>query len=247
MVPTYDEAKNVQPLATRLLQAVPDVDILFVDDASPDGTAERVAALGRQDARIRLLLRHEKLGLGTAYLAGFEYGLTEKYDRIVTLDADLSHDPAYLPALLDASENADLVIGSRYVAGGGIRDWGLHRRLLSRYANLLARGVLRLPVRDVTSGFRVYRASTLTALPLASIRSSGYSFLEEIVFLADRLSLTIAEVPIVFCDREGGRSKISATEVFKAAFLLLRLGLRPHPASELGEEHLLAGADSTEP
>ncbi len=163
------------------------------------------------------------------------------------MDADLSHDPAHLPALLAAVENADLVIGSRYVDGGGIENWGLHRRLLSRNANLLARTVLRLPVRDVTSGFRVYRASTLARLPLASIRSSGYSFLEEIAFLADRLALSIAEVPIVFCDREGGRSKISATEVFKAAYHLLRLRLLPRPAPEPGERHLLAGADSSEP
>lgn len=242
------------PLAERILRIAPHVRVLFVDDASPDGTAARVAELGRADPRIRLVSRPAKLGLGTAYLKGFEIGLVEGFDPIVTMDADLSHDPEHLPALLEASAAADLVIGSRYVDGGGVENWGLHRRLLSRHANRLARWILRLPVRDVTSGFRAYRATALGQLPLTSIRSSGYSFLEEITFLAHRLGFGIDETPIVFCDREGGRSKISANEIYRAAYHLLRLGLRggalhrAHPAAAgLRGEYLVAGAPGSEP
>jgi dolichol-phosphate mannosyltransferase len=225
VVPTYDEADHVEPLARRVLAALPEAEILFVDDASPDGTADRVRALGRLEPRIRLLSRPRKLGLGTAYLSGFRVALDEGFDLVVTLDADLSHDPAYLPALVAAAEIHDLVLGSRYVAGGGIENWGLHRRILSRTANAFARRLLRLPVFDGTSGFRAYRAGALRALPLDGIRSSGYSFLEEITFLAARRGLSLAEVPIVFCDREGGRSKISGKEIFLAVYHLLRLRL----------------------
>lgn len=223
VIPTYDEADNVAPLSRRVLEALPSAEVLFVDDGSPDGTADRVRALAREDRRIRLLSRTRKLGLGTAYLAGFAVALDEGFDLVVTMDADLSHDPAHLPGLVAATDRHDLVLGSRYVAGGGIENWGLHRRLLSRTANAVARRLLRLPVHDGTSGFRAYRAGALRALPLDGIRSSGYSFLEEITFLAVRRGQSLGEVPIVFCDREGGRSKISATEIFLAVYHLLRL------------------------
>lgn len=233
VVPTFDEAENVAPLARAVLAALsgPElrddhrVELLFIDDASPDGTAERVRALAREDRRVRLLSRPRKLGLGTAYLSGFRAGLDEGFDLVVTMDADLSHDPAHLPALLAAAGEHDVVLGSRYVPGGGIRNWGLHRRLLSRFANALARRALALPVHDATSGFRAYRASALRVLPLAAVRSSGYSFLEEITFLAARRGLSLGEVPIVFCDRRGGRSKISAVEILLAAYRLARLSL----------------------
>lgn len=234
VVPTFDEAENVAPLARAVLAALsgPDleddvrVELLFIDDASPDGTAERVRALAREERRVRLLSRPRKLGLGTAYLAGFRAGLDEGFDLVVTMDADLSHDPAHLPALVAAAGEHDVVLGSRYVPGGGVRNWGLHRRLLSRLANALARRALGLPVHDATSGFRAYRASALRALPLSELRSSGYSFLEEITFLAARLGLSQGEVPIVFCDRRGGRSKISAVEILFAAYHLARLRVR---------------------
>ncbi|MFP3941045.1 MAG: polyprenol monophosphomannose synthase [Thermoanaerobaculia bacterium] len=223
MVPTYDEADNVAPLARRILAAVPGAEVLFVDDASPDGTARRIGELAGRDWRIRLLPRPRKLGLGTAYLEGFRVGLRERFDVVATMDADLSHDPGHLPALIAASAEHDLVLGSRYVPGGGVRNWGLHRRLLSRCANAVARRLLDLPVRDGTTGFRVYRAQALRVLPLEGIRSSGYSFLEEITVLAVRRGLSLAEVPIVFCDREGGRSKISGLEIWRAAWRVVGL------------------------
>lgn len=246
VVPTFDEAGHVAPLARRVLAALPGpdfrVEILFVDDASPDGTGERVRELARDDPRIRLLSRPRKLGLGTAYLAGFRTGLAEGFDLVVTMDGDLSHDPGHLPALLAAADEHDLVLGSRYVPGGGVRSWGLHRRLLSRLANAVARRVLALPVHDATSGFRVYRAATLRALPLDRIRSSGYSFLEEVTVLAARRGLSLGEVPIVFWDREGGRSKISSREIFLAAYHLVRLRLRAGSRSGSAAGEMPVGA-----
>lgn len=237
-------------LRRRLRAAVPDAEVLFIDDASPDGTGARVREMGRTDPHVRLLPRPRKLGLGTAYLAGFEIGLAEGFDLVVTMDADLSHDPTYLPEMLAAATDHDLVLGSRYVAGGGVENWGLHRRLLSRGANAAARLALRVPIHDVTTGFRVYRTQALRALPLRSIRSSGYSFLEEITVLAFRRGLTLAEIPILFCDREGGRSKISASEILFAAYHLLRLRFRSpsvfEPAPELAAEGVLAGVDQPE-
>lgn len=225
VVPTFDEADNVEPLSRRVLRAVPAAEILFIDDASPDGTARRIDELAREDPRIRLLSRPRKLGLGTAYLAGFRVAVEQGFDLVVTMDADLSHDPCHLPEILAAARAHDVVLGSRYVAGGGVENWGLHRRVLSRFANAFARRLLRLPVHDGTSGYRAYRVSALRVLPLQEIRSSGYSFLEEITFLAAGRGLSLAEVPIVFCDREGGRSKISAAEIFLAGYHLLRLRL----------------------
>lgn len=225
VVPTYDEAENVGPLARRLLAAVPEATVLFVDDASPDGTGDRVARLAARDPRIRLLARPAKLGLGSAYQAGFAAGIAEGFGHVVTMDADHSHDPTHLPALLAAAGDHDLVVGSRYVPGGGIVNWGLHRRLLSTTANALARRVLALPVHDVTSGYRVYGTAALATLPLAGVRSSGYAFLEEVLWLAVRHGLRVGEVPIVFTDREGGRSKISAVEIAFAVYRLGRLAL----------------------
>ncbi|MGD2114551.1 MAG: polyprenol monophosphomannose synthase [Acidobacteriota bacterium] len=254
VVPTYDEAPNVAILRQRVRAAVPGAEMLFIDDASPDGTGARVQEMGRTDPGVRLLSRPRKLGLGTAYLAGFEVGLAEGFDVVVTMDADLSHDPAHLPELLAATGTHDLILGSRYVPGGGVENWGLHRRLLSRGANHAARLVLRLPVHDVTSGFRAYRTEALRSLPLGSIRSSGYSFLEEITVVAARRGLRITEIPIVFCDREGGRSKISAGEIFRAVYHLFRLRVQPpptsrpvpRPAPDLAAKRFLAGADQPE-
>lgn len=235
VVPTFNEVDNVEPLSRGVLKALPRGELVFVDDNSPDGTASRIAELSRSDPRIGLLSRRAKLGLGTAYLAGFSRGLAGGYDVVVTMDGDLSHDPAYLPELVAATSRSDVVIGSRYVPGGGVRNWSVHRRLLSRCANAYARTLLEVPVRDCTSGFRAYRAQVLRSLPLGSIRSSGYSFLEEMLFLADRGGFRLGEIPILFIDRLGGHSKISSAEIFLAVYHVLRLRLTPAPPAATPE------------
>lgn len=223
VIPTFDEAENVEPLSRDILRAVPGARLLFVDDGSPDGTGARITTLAGRDSRIRMMQRSRKLGLGSAYLAGFRHGLERGYDVVLTMDADLSHDPRYLPSILNAVSDHDLVVGSRYVEGGGIRCWPRHRRLLSRIANRTARWVLNPTITDWTSGFRAYRREMLRRLPLDRIRSSGYSFLQEITYHAVEAGFRIAEVPIVFVDRQGGRSKISSREILLAVYHLLRL------------------------
>ncbi|HET6201211.1 MAG TPA: polyprenol monophosphomannose synthase [Planctomycetota bacterium] len=226
VVPTYNERENILPLARGILAALPEASVLVVDDASPDGTGEAVRDLSRTEPRARLLARTGKLGLGTAYLAGFEHGLRDGFEAVVTMDADFSHDPTHLPALVRGLRDRDVMIGSRYVPGGGIRNWGLHRRLLSSGANLVSRLLLRIPARDVTSGYRAYRCAAIRRLELASIRSSGYAFLEEVLLACHRAGLRIGETPIVFVDRRAGRSKISRSEIFAAAKNLFRLARR---------------------
>lgn len=223
VVPTYNERENVERLAQEILGALSGASVLVVDDASPDGTGEVVHRLARQDARVSLLPRPGKLGLGSAYLAGFRAAMEGGYEAVVTMDADFSHDPRHLPALLEGLRDRDVMIGSRYVRGGGIRNWGLLRRILSAGANGLSRLLLRLPARDATSGFRAYRCEALRRLDLLSIRSSGYAFLEEVLFLCHRAGLRIGETPILFVDRRAGRSKISRKEILAAARNLFRL------------------------
>ena len=225
VVPTFNEAQNVAPLSHGVLQAVPHGRMLFVDDGSPDGTGRRIREVAATDSRVELRSRPRKLGLGSAYREGFRHALDHGHDVVVTMDADLSHDPRHLPSLLAAVADHDLVVGSRYVAGGGIENWPLHRRALSRVANRLARALLCPSLSDWTSGYRVYRTEMLRALPLDRIRSSGYSFLEEISFYAVRGGYRVREVPIVFVDRQGGCSKISSREIALAVYHLLRLGV----------------------
>ncbi len=223
VVPTYDERENIVPLARAILQAVPDAKVLVVDDDSPDGTGEAVRALSRTEPRVLLHARPGKLGLGTAYLTGLDQAIRDGFEAVVTMDADFSHDPSHLPALLAGLRDRDLMIGSRYVPGGGIRNWGLHRRFLSSGANLLSRLLLRIPARDITSGYRAYRCEALRRVPLASIRSSGYAFLEEVLLACHGAGLRIGETPIVFVDRRAGRSKISRGEILAGARNLFRL------------------------
>ena len=229
MLPTYDEAENVIGLAADVLAIDTSFEILVVDDASPDGTGDLVERAGRSEPRLRLLRRPGKLGLGTAYLAGFRFGLERGYDRVFTMDCDRSHSPRFIPALLAATADADLAIGSRYVAGGGILNWPRHRRALSACANLYARTLLRLPIRDCTSGFRCYRSEVLAAVDPFRIRSSGYSFLEEMAWRVHRCGFRIAEVPIVFEQRTAGISKIDSSEIYRAAWHVLATALRPAP------------------
>jgi len=223
VVPTYNERENLGPLVRALLALSPPVDVLVVDDGSPDGTGQLARDLGRRTGRVHLLQRGAKRGLGTAYLDGFRFGLRRGYDRLVSMDADFSHDPRYLPALLRRAATAELVIGSRYVPGGGTRGWPLRRRLLSRVANALARLCLGVPVRDASAGFRCYRREALERLDFDAFRSRGYSLLEEMVFRSHRAGLRLAEVPIVFADRRHGRTKISWKDILGGVLMLLRL------------------------
>jgi dolichol-phosphate mannosyltransferase len=229
VVPTYDEAENILPLVGEVLAAAPGLEVLVVDDASPDGTGDLVAERMLEEPRLHLLRREGKLGLGTAYLAGFRYGLDHDFDRVFTMDADFSHNPRYIPQMLAAMERFDVVIGSRYVKGGGIVNWPLFRRVLSRFANLYARVLLRLPVRDCTAGFRCYAAEVLETVDPFAIRASGYSFLEEMAFRVCRAGFRVGEIPIVFEDRRAGSSKIDSPEIYRAAWHVLATAIRPPP------------------
>jgi dolichol-phosphate mannosyltransferase len=211
MTPTYCERDNIEEFLERTRDAVPDADVLVIDDRSPDGTADLVDTVGARLGRIRVLRRETKAGLGAAYRAGFAYGLDQGYDVVCYLDADLSHDPADLPALIArlVDDDVDLVIGSRYVAGGSIPSWTWIRRAVSRFGNLYARWLLGLPVEDSTSGYRAYRASALRAIECGTTRANGYGFQIEMAYRVWKLRGRVAEVPIAFVDRIRGASKMS--------------------------------------
>jgi dolichol-phosphate mannosyltransferase len=221
ILPTYNEAGNVLQLSGEVLAKGASVEVLVVDDNSPDGTADLVAGAGREEPSLHLLRRSSKLGLGTAYLAGFRYGLENGFDYIITMDCDFSHSPRYLPEMFKAIADHDMIIGSRYVPGGGISNWPLHRRALSAFANFYARFLLRLPVHDCTSGYRCYRREVLETVEPFNIRSSGYSFLEEMVWRVHRAGFRIGEIPIVFEQRTAGVSKIDSSEIYRAAWHVL--------------------------
>jgi dolichol-phosphate mannosyltransferase len=215
-LPTYDERENLAPILDAIHAVVPAVDVLVIDDDSPDGTGRLADELAARDRRVQVLHRAEKQGLGRAYLAGFAWALERGYDLVLEMDADFSHDPRYLPALLAASQDADLVLGSRYVAGGGTVDWGLGRRIVSRGGSLYARTILGVPVRDLTGGFKCFRREVLEAIDLASVECSGYAFQIELTYRAVRRGFRVVEVPIVFADRRVGRSKMSRRIVLEA-------------------------------
>ena len=227
ILPTYDEAENVLPLSRDILAVDPALEILVVDDNSPDGTGDLVETAGRDEPRLQLLRRPGKLGLGSAYLAGFRFGLDQGYDQVLTMDCDGSHHPRHLPAILAAMADHDMVIGSRYVPGGGIENWPWYRRGLSYLANLYARVLLRLPVNDVTAGFRCYRREVLEAVDPFAVSASGYSFLEEMCWRVHRAGFRIGESPIVFEQRTRGVSKIDSSEIYRAALHVLATALRP--------------------
>ena len=227
VLPTFDEADNIGVVLPRIRAAAPDVDVLVVDDGSPDGTADLAESLAAGLGRIEVLRRTTKDGLGRAYVAGFERAIAGRYDVVVEMDADLSHDPGCLPDLLAAvGAGADLALGSRYVPGGAIPDWPFHRRALSRWGNRYAAAVLRLPVSDATSGYRAYRVPVLAAMDLRHIRASGYCFQIELAYFVHRAGGRIVEVPIVFVDRERGESKMSGRIVFEALGLVTYWGVR---------------------
>jgi dolichol-phosphate mannosyltransferase len=223
VVPTYNERENIGALIPRILD-LPRFRVLVVDDGSPDGTGSVVADLAQQEARVELLSRPGKQGLGTAYIAGFRRALAEGADFIFEMDADFSHDPSYLPVLLEAAETSyDVVLGSRYVEGGGTANWGAVRQLISRGGNVYARLILGLPVMDATGGFRCYRREVLEAIQLDQIRSNGYSFQIEMVYRTLRAGFRIGEVPILFPDRRVGQSKMSRRIVLEALLTVWRL------------------------
>jgi dolichol-phosphate mannosyltransferase len=228
VVPTYNEAPNIERLLAAILEQGPQFDVLVVDDGSPDGTGDLVAALAAQTPRVQLIRRAGKLGLGTAYLAGFRHGLREGYRFICEMDADFSHQPRYLPQLLALAEGeADMAIGSRNVAGGRVENWPLTRQLVSKGGSLYARTLLGMPVRDCTGGFKCFRAEVLRRIDLDGIRSSGYAFQVEVNYRCHQAGFRIRELPIVFPDRVAGRSKMSRKIVLEAALMVLRLRLAP--------------------
>lgn len=225
VVPTYNERENIGALIPRILE-LPRFRVLVVDDNSPDGTAEVVGEMARCEPRVGLLSRAGKQGLGTAYIAGFRRALAEGAQFIFEMDADFSHDPSYLPSLLAAAEtHYDLVLGSRYVEGGGTANWGAMRQLISRGGNIYARLILGLPVMDATGGFRCYRRRVLEKIRLDQIRSNGYSFQIEMVYRTLQAGFRIGEAPIMFPDRRVGQSKMSRRIVLEALLTVWRLRL----------------------
>lgn len=215
-LPTYDERENLGPILEAIHAAVPEVDVLVVDDNSPDGTGRLADELAARDPRVKVLHRPGKAGLGRAYLAGFAWALERGYDLVLEMDADFSHDPRYLPVLLERAREADLVLGSRYVRGGGTVNWGVGRKIVSRGGSLYARAILGVGVRDLTGGFKCFRREVLEAIDLPSVECSGYAFQIELTFRALRRGFRVVEVPIVFADRRVGRSKMSRRIVLEA-------------------------------
>jgi glycosyltransferase involved in cell wall biosynthesis len=234
IVPTYNECENLAKLISELRALPGDVHVLIVDDNSPDGTGQLAEDIAAQDPGVHVLHRSGKLGLGTAYSAGFHYGLTRNYQYLCTMDADFSHDPAALPALLDkAVSGYDLVVGSRYIAGGTVVGSTTMRRLISYGANWLAFVFLGIAIHDCTAGFRCYRRRVLETLDLDAIFSSGYSYLIEMAYYCQRAGFRCGEAPITFVNRREGASKISRGEITKAFYTLLRLSTHRLPWERL--------------
>lgn len=224
IVPTYNEKENISDLTEQILDLESlEAHVIIVDDNSPDGTGQIADDLSAQNERVHVIHREGKLGLGTAYIAGFKYGLAADADRLITMDADFSHDPTYIPGLVALADHFHITIGSRYIPEGGVRNWELRRRFLSWGANAFARTTLGLKANDCTAGFRCYHREVLQQVDLDHIFSNGYSFLVEMLFRCQRLGYTVGEIPIIFANRERGQSKISQTEIFKAMYTVGRL------------------------
>ena len=229
VLPTYNEAENIEPFVAAVRSNLPaDARILIVDDGSPDGTGERADRLAERHDNVSVLHRRQKEGLGPAYIAGFRRALAGGAGLVLEMDSDFSHDPAYLPRLLDAAERADLVIGSRYVGGGGISDWGPVRRFISRGGSAYSRLVLGVDVHDLTGGFKCFRREVLEAIDLDSVEVRGYAFQVEMTYRAIRLGFKVVEVPIVFRDRRAGESKMDGAIVAEAILGVPRLRFGSH-------------------
>ena len=226
VIPTYNEADNIRIIIDRVRRAAPAVDVLVADDNSPDGTGAIADELADDDERIKVLHRPGKQGLGAAYIAGFGWARERGYDAVVGMDADGSHAPEELPKLLDRLREADLVLGSRWVRGGRVVNWPVHRLLLSRVANLYTRLALGMPVRDATGGYRVYRAPVLDKVDLGTVASLGYCFQVDLVWRAYRDGFRVVEVPITFAERERGTSKMSGSVIGEALWMVTVWGAR---------------------
>ena len=226
VIPTYDERENLEWIVGRVRSAVPEVDVLVVDDGSPDGTGELADRLAAADPQVSVLHRTEKAGLGAAYLHGFRVALERGYDVVGEMDADGSHQPEQLPLLLAALHDADLVIGSRWVPGGSVVNWPLSRKVLSVGGNAYARMLLGIPVRDVTAGYRLFRRSTLESIDLESVESAGYIFQTDLAFRTVRAGLRVVEVPIEFVERVRGESKMSRDVATESLRRITTWGLR---------------------
>ena len=226
VIPTYNERENIPRIVPLVLEQDPRIDVLIIDDASPDGTGEVASRLAEEEDRVHVLHRDGKLGLGTAYLAGFRWGLGRDYDAFFEMDADFSHDPAHLPQFLDAIRRFDLVLGSRYLHGRvTVINWPMGRLILSYFANVYARVVTGLPVTDATGGFKCFRRNVLEAIPLSRVGSEGYAFQIEMSLRAWRAGFAIGEIPIVFADRDIGESKMSRRIIWEAVWRVWTLRL----------------------
>jgi dolichol-phosphate mannosyltransferase len=230
ILPTYNEAENIEPLVRAVLPQLESAGlphtVLIVDDSSPDGTGQIAERLAAEIEPVRVLHRERKEGLGRAYLAGFEVALAEGADLVLEMDSDFSHDPSDLPRLIEGAQEADLVLGSRYVEGGGVEDWGLVRRALSRGGSWYARAVLRVPVRDLTGGFKCFRREVLETLRLREIHADGYGFQIELTYRAIQAGFKVLEVPIKFRERRVGSSKMTARIALEAVWKVPALRLR---------------------
>jgi dolichol-phosphate mannosyltransferase len=223
IIPTYNEKENISKIIPLVLQQDPKMEVLVVDDNSPDGTGKIVQKLMTNDSRINLIQRERKSGLGTAYIAGFRYALENGYDYIFEMDSDFSHDPAYIPDFLQAISDADLVLGSRYIKGVNVVNWPITRLLLSFYANVYARWVTGLPVKDSTGGFKCFKREVLEKVGLDNIHSNGYAFQIEMSFRVWKKGFKLKEIPIIFVDRRVGESKMSKRIVREAIWMVWKL------------------------
>ncbi len=240
-VATYNEAENIKALLEAIRQHAKHADILVVDDASPDGTGRIVEDLAKSDPRIRIIHRPGKQGLGTAMLRAMQHAITQRYDLLLTMDADFSHHPFYIPAILSGMQEKDVMIGSRYVTGGGVRNWPVSRRIISWGVNLLVRGMFGLRAKDTSGAFRCYRVAMLANAGLHRMESLGYSFLEELLHRCNLAGARIGETPIIFENRRNGASKVNLHEAMRSLGILLRLGLysliaKRHPAKRVWDK-----------
>jgi len=224
-IPTYNESETISDLIGKIFEVIPDVHILIVDDNSPDGTGDIVKGLSEKDNRLYCLHRPKKQGIGPAYIDGFKWAISRGYEKILEMDADFSHDPKYVPLLFESCDENDLVIGSRYVKEGGVENWGIARKFVSRFGSLYAKTILNLPVNDLTGGFKCFKRETLEKIELDHVFTRGYAFQIEMTYRAFKKNARIQEIPIIFTDRRVGKTKMTWDIFFEAIFAVLKMRL----------------------